>query len=759
MGANAGSILLNLRLNANTFSTDLNKVAKNAQKSVNSSFAGIGKMVTKALSVAAITAFGKSCLDLGSDLQEVQNVVDVTFPNMSNKVNEFAKSAMISYGLSETVAKKMTGTFGSMAKAFNFSETAAYDMATQLTGLAGDVASFYNLDPTEAYTKLKSVFSGETEALKDLGVVMTQNALDQYALANGYGKTTAKMSEQEKVALRMAFVTDQLSAASGDFARTSDSWANKIKVLSLNFDSLKATLGQGLINVLSPIVTWLNLIIVKLQEAANWFVAFTTLFAKKKTSDSTQKVANNLSSSSNSAKNLAKNISQVGSNAKKAAKEIGSLASFDEINNIGSSNASGSGIDASIGDISNIDLIGVNTQLNETNELAEKIKNKWNEFVGKYESGINIMIAITAGAVASLATLGTISSFAKLSTNFTKLTGVIKVFATAVNWPILAVAAGIGAVTAALVYLYQNSESFRDLVKMAVGNIQSVLQNLWASVLQPLFNFLGVMFNTVIMPIASFLLTTFVGAVDVVGSVFLHLWNEILAPLANFLISKFGENFKNWSTNAINAVSSVKGIFGSLSTFVSNVFETIKGVLNGIITFISGVFSGDWKKAWEGIKDVFSSIVSGFANIFKSPINTIIKGINSFISGVNKIKIPDWVPSVGGKGFNISKIPLLANGGYFQANSPQLAVIGDNKTQGEIVSPENKMYEVMMNALKSYGGNLNQSDMSVILDAIYQVIEAIKGLRLVVDGDALNNDKNMRDQERALRTGRLIYDN
>ena len=90
----------------------------------------------------------------------------------------FAQNAIKSFGMSETMAKKFTGTFGAMAKAFGFSEQASYDMATSLTGLAGDVASFYNLDHETAYTKLKSVFSGETETLKDLGIVMTQTALD-----------------------------------------------------------------------------------------------------------------------------------------------------------------------------------------------------------------------------------------------------------------------------------------------------------------------------------------------------------------------------------------------------------------------------------------------------------------------------------------------------------------------------------------------------------------------------------------------------
>ena len=162
-----------------------------------------------------------------------------------------------------------------MAKAFGFNEKAAYEMSTALTGLAGDVASFYNISQDEAYTKLKSVFTGETESLKDLGVVMTQSALDSYALANGFGKTTKAMSEGEKVALRYKFVQDQLALASGDFIRTSDGWANQVRVLKLQFDSLKATIGQGLINVLTPVIKVINTIIGKLMSLANAFRAFT----------------------------------------------------------------------------------------------------------------------------------------------------------------------------------------------------------------------------------------------------------------------------------------------------------------------------------------------------------------------------------------------------------------------------------------------------------------------------------------------------
>ncbi len=172
-------------------------------------------VVASVLSIGAIIAFGKSCIDLGSDLAEVQNVVDVTFGSMSGAVNSFSKNAITQFGLSELTAKKYMGTYGAMAKSFGIVEEAGYQMSAAITGLTGDVASFYNLSTDEAYTKLKSIFTGETESLKELGVVMTQTALDQYAINNGFGKTTAKMTEQEKVMLRYQFVMSALSDATG----------------------------------------------------------------------------------------------------------------------------------------------------------------------------------------------------------------------------------------------------------------------------------------------------------------------------------------------------------------------------------------------------------------------------------------------------------------------------------------------------------------------------------------------------------------
>lgn len=176
---------------------------------------------------------------------------------------------------------------------------------------------------------------------------MTQSALDQYALANGYGKTTSAMTEQEKVALRLAFVQKQLSAASGDFIRTSDSWANQVRVMQLQLQSLKTTVGQGLINIFTPVLKVINILLGKLATLANAFKSFTELITGKKSSGQTsgsgagltgdasgvQDTADAYGQAADNAGKLADSTEDVADATKDAAKAAkGYLSPLDEIN-------------------------------------------------------------------------------------------------------------------------------------------------------------------------------------------------------------------------------------------------------------------------------------------------------------------------------------------------------------------------------------------------------------------------------------------
>lgn len=380
MGTSVGEIQLDLVTNQSQFNSQMKGIQATAKK------AGIA--VAAAFGVKKIVDFGKEALKLGSDLSEVQNVVDVTFPHMTKKIDEFAKTAASNFGLSETMAKKYSGLYGAMAKAFGFSEKAAYDMSTQLTSLAGDVASFYNISQDEAYTKLKSVFSGETETLKDLGIVMTQNALDSYALANGYGKVTSKMSEMEKVALRYKFVQSQLSAASGDFIRTQNSWANQTRILQLQYDSLKASLGQGLINVLTPLLQLVNLLISKLTLLAQKFASLTgSVFGKQDTAGNDV-----FSEVGSSADNASGKITNIGKSAKKTAKELQkSVMSFDKINKLSSKEDSDTAAgDTGIGSSNASEGNNIANASKKTSSLLDGLKRKFSALRKEFSKGFVI---------------------------------------------------------------------------------------------------------------------------------------------------------------------------------------------------------------------------------------------------------------------------------------------------------------------------------------------------------------------------------
>lgn len=412
-----GSVIIDTRMDTTGVQKGVSAI-KQSFNGLGSAVKRIGLLIGGAFAVGKLVQFGKECVELGSDLAEVQNVVDVTFTTMSDKVNEFAKNAMTSAGLSETMAKRYVGTFGAMSKSFGFSEAQAYDMSTALTQLTGDVASFYNISQDLAYIKLKSVFTGETETLKDLGVVMTQSALDQYALANGYGKTTSEMTEQEKVALRLAFVQKQLSAASGDFIRTSDSWANQVRVMQLQLQSLKATVGQGLINIFTPVLKVINILLGKLATLANAFKSFTELITGKKSSGQTsgsgagltgdasgvQDTADAYGEAADNASKLADSTEDVADATKDAAKAAkGYLSPLDEINRYStqdtsstasktpSSGAGSGGSPGSLaGAVGNVDygkMAEGETALSKMSPILDEIIKRFKELAGLFKKG------------------------------------------------------------------------------------------------------------------------------------------------------------------------------------------------------------------------------------------------------------------------------------------------------------------------------------------------------------------------------------
>ena len=278
--------------------------------------------------VSSLIGIGNQAIELASDITEVQNVVDVAFGSMAYKCEEFADTAIEQFGMSKLSAKQTASTYMSMAKSMGLTMDAASDMAIETAKLTGDVASFYNISTDLAAVKLKSIFTGETETLKDLGVVMTEVNLQQFAMQQGIKKSYSDMNQAEKVALRYQFVMNSLKDAQGDFARTSDSWANQTRVLSERWKELLSIIGGGLIRVFTPVIRVINQVLSSLITLAN---AFATIMGKifgfnkeiGSTKTGTAGVAESTEAAAGAQDDLADSTKKAGKEAKKSIAEAG----------------------------------------------------------------------------------------------------------------------------------------------------------------------------------------------------------------------------------------------------------------------------------------------------------------------------------------------------------------------------------------------------------------------------------------------------
>ena len=239
-----------------------------------------GNALTAGLTVP-LAAAGVASVNFSSDMQEAVNKVEVAFGNAADSVKSWSSTTLNSIGLAQGTALDMAALFGDMATSMGYSQDAAAQMSMALVNLAADLASFKNIGIDQASTALKSIFTGETESLKELGVVMTQANLEAYALAEGYTTAYTAMDQAQQVAVRYQYVLANTQNAQGDFARTSDSTANQLRIFRESLKEAAATAGDELLPVITPIIGKLNELIQTfgdLDEGTQKAVVQTGLF-------------------------------------------------------------------------------------------------------------------------------------------------------------------------------------------------------------------------------------------------------------------------------------------------------------------------------------------------------------------------------------------------------------------------------------------------------------------------------------------------
>jgi phage-related protein len=254
-------------------SAKLNTFSKN----VSAVGASLSMRLTLPLGIA-----GGAAIKFASDAEESMNKVNVAFGTSSQRVQDFANTALKSFGIARSQALDMSALFGDMATGMGISQNSAADLAIQLTSLAGDLSSFKNINIEEVTTALAGVFTGETESLKRLGIVMTEVNLQQFAMDQGIKKTLKSMSQQEKIMLRMQYIMKVTANAQGDFARTSGGMANQLRIAQGSLKELAETFGRIMLPVATKVITKVNEIIqnfIGMDEATKKIIIAVSGFA------------------------------------------------------------------------------------------------------------------------------------------------------------------------------------------------------------------------------------------------------------------------------------------------------------------------------------------------------------------------------------------------------------------------------------------------------------------------------------------------
>ena len=524
---------------------------------------------------------------------------------------------------------------------------------------------------------------------------MTQSALDQYALANGYGKTTSAMTEQEKVALRLAFVQKQLSAASGDFIRTSDSWANQVRVMQLQLQSLKATVGQGLINIFTPVLKVINILLGKLATLANAFKSFTELITGKKSSgqtsgsgaglartDAIADTADQYGQAADNAEKLADANKDNATATKKANKETKNyLSSLDEVHKAtstgsdssstpsssgGSGGAGSSGLPSSVGNVDYGNLAEGETALDKISDSAKKLadllKKLWKPFQDAWKKeGKNTIDAanIALSGIAKLAkSVG--KSLVEVWTNGTGTTMLTTMLKIAQN-----VLKTIGNIASGFADAWNKNnvgtqiiQNIADALVVVMQFVEKIAEDTatWAANLN---------FYPLLESISN-LTSTFAPILESIGNVLEWIYNNIVLPMLTWII-------ETGIPTVINLVSDLAGFFADHQSIV----EAFGAALIGAF-------------AAAKIGEAITSIM-GFVGILKDGIVGLVAlmtGSGGIMGGLSAI-----ATAIGPGGLVIAAIgAVIAAGVLLYKNWDKIkevagivasAVVGFFKTMGE----------------------------------------------------------------------------
>ena len=811
-----GSIRIDTNVNTKGYNQGLKSISGGLTK-IKGSLGGIAAAAGVAFGIAGLVNFSKQALSSASDLTEVENVVNTAFGSMSDQVDAWSKNSIKQFGMSELSAKRTASTYMAMNAGMGIVGQGAADMAMSVAERTADIASFYNMTQEEADTMMKSIWTGETESLKRIGVVMTQVNLQEYARQQGITKSIDAMTQAEQVQLRYGFAMQQTNLAAGDFAKTSGSWANQTRILSEQWKQFLTIMGGGLIKVLTPALQFLNTIMDALISVANMFAG--VMFGSDLQAQVKQQQA-----ASQAIQDTAASQDALADSTKKANKETkGQTADFDKIHKLssGSSDDSSSGV--------SMPAITPKSDSKESGKTADKISKQFKKAfddIKKYISdtfGPSFKIAFQnvapqleklkktfQGVWEDIKSLGSplkewfsgdFTTF--LQTNIKVWSGILgglldsfnrvfsdiwnivifpflQLFSTTILPIITQVATQITLTLGTLfstiktifdtvwtegmvpaLQLFQKiftdvwmsidaawkkwGQPIFDNLRLAIKNIGEIFMNVWTSFLKPVWdNIISIVDNLWtkhIKPLVDNVLD-FIG--ELVNGA-LTIYNKFIAPIVNWLVKTLGPVFADIFNGIANVVGTAIGI-------VVDVINGVITTLKGLVQFIVGVFTGDWEKAWTGIKNFFKGIWDAIWGIVKGAVNLIIDGINLLWKGIYTV-VKGIVNSIGGiagaigdlfgKDWHFSMpekpplIPKLAKGAVIPPNQQFAAILGDQKHGRNLEAPEGLIRKIV----REESGN--GSPPQIVVNATGEMAPFVRQIKYEIDQESWRQGKSL----------------
>lgn len=734
-------------------------------KSTRSGFRGLASTIGKFYATywMVMRAVGKigSAVDLASQLTEVQNVVDTTFGDMASKVDDFTKTSIQDFGMSELTVKQISSRFQALGTSIGISSEqvangtavankalmsqnntlykttdSMADMSLNLTRLAGDMASFYDVDQADVAKSLQSIFSGTIAPLRRYGLDLTQATLSEWAMKNGLDANIKSMTQAEKVLLRYNYVMANTQAAQGDFAKTANTWANSVRVLKQEFQAWGSIIGSVVINALKPFVQALSKVMLKVisftrtvADALGAIFGWTIeISGRGATADGMEDIADG--------------VGDIGDNAdssnKKAQKLKKTLLSIDEIHALDDNSDSGSGGGSGSGGSGGGGAgSGVNSSLKKTDGLLEKYKSSIKDLysLGKY---IGDALASAMESIDWKKIYRKADNFGKGLADF--LNGLISPrlfydlgatiagslntalhflnsFGTTFDWTNfgLSIANGING-------FFKNFD-FALLAKTINAWVQGIYTMLttaiknvsWKDVLKGITDFLSNLdIKTVEIIVGTLLIKKIISLK--LGSVALAFIGKSLSKsIAQAIASKIGFELVEGAGIGTAIMQAFKTIFASLST---NLGLLIEGLFSGLSLgdAITAAFG-------TGAVDLLATIGSAFSAIAGTILSIVnfVKMLKDGFSWVNEILMVIGVAlaTIGAILAGVAALPAVIVGAIVAAVATIVVVVKDNwnticelfSTVGEwfdgnVIKPMVSFFKDMWKTISGFFGSL-----------------------------------------------------